>query len=728
MSPAATAVAPTTPAADPFDRSPIAAPWLRMAVATFAILVLELALIRWVGTQVRVAAYFSNLVLIAAFLGMGLGVAVGIRRPGWFRFALPMLAALTAVLALAEPLDFVHFGFPDPAISLWGGERHATPLLTFVVATASVLACFWAIAATFLFAAVPVGVLFARMASLDAYRWDIAGSLAGIAAMTVLSFVGAPPAIWFALGTAALFALRPAIGAGVAALVVIAAAVLSTGAAQFSPYNRIDVSPLYTKPLSNAPMAPQWQLDVNRDYHQYMLDLRGHPQPRIQSTINRERTAAVYELPFRVQSARGSALVVGAGTGNDVAAALRNGYGHVTAVDIDGALIALGRERHPERPYADPRVEVVVDDARAYFERAPEGRYDVVCYGLLDSHAMFSAMSSLRLETYVYTVQGIAAGWRQVKDGGVLSVSFSTYAGEWMKHRMFAIIREATGRDPVVVPHRYNFGTTFLVGRDLTAERVEAIFPMVARDVVAQPWIKVPTDDWPFLYLRPDTMPWAYLVVLGAILATGTLAIRRALRVARGDDPAGTAGGIDARFALLGAGFMLVETRMVTELSLLFGSTWIVNTSVFAGILLMVLLANEFARRWPPRRPSSWFVPLIASLAALVVVGSGTLNALPLAARIAIAGPLFALPAFFAGIVFSGLLQRARDPAGALAANLGGAMIGGVLEYLSMLVGLRAIGLVAVAIYLVAMIEQRRREAADAPLAASLTAPADADS
>src|SRR5205085_4132812 len=71
-------------------------------------------------------------------------------------------------------------------------------------------------------------------------------------------------------------------------------------------------------------------------------------------------------------------LVVGAGTGNDVAAALRAGATEVDAVDIDPAVVALGRRHHPEHPYDDARVRVIVDDARAAFRRLPARHYDVV--------------------------------------------------------------------------------------------------------------------------------------------------------------------------------------------------------------------------------------------------------------------------------------------------------------------------------------------------------------
>src|SRR5437588_176913 len=55
--------------------------------------------------QVRIFAYLSNVLLMASFLGMGLGVAVGRRRPNLIHLALPSLAmTAAAALGTAPPL------------------------------------------------------------------------------------------------------------------------------------------------------------------------------------------------------------------------------------------------------------------------------------------------------------------------------------------------------------------------------------------------------------------------------------------------------------------------------------------------------------------------------------------------------------------------------------------------------------------------------------------------
>ena len=686
-----------TPTDTPFTRSLVSPPQRQMLLVTFAILALELAMIRWVGTQIRTAAYFSNLVLLAAFLGIGIGAAIGARRPGLFRWALPFVALLSAVLACSVPFGFVRFVFPDPAMHFWG--EGAEGWWAFFLACGGVLLCFWAIAAAFALTAIPLGWLFTRMPPLEAYRWDILGSLAGVVAMTFAAWAGSSPPVWLALALVPLVALRPSVMAGAAAAVAIGAAAYSIDGATFSPYNRIDLAPPTIDIGKPALGKPEWKLSVNRDYHQYILDF-SRPAPGETETVMRTGTRDAYEIPFAFDFAarRGSAVIVGAGAGNDVAAALRSGFQRVVSVDIDGAIVSMGRKLHPEQPYADARVEVVTNDARAYFEQQRDERFDVVCYGLLDSHAMFSAMSSLRLDNYVYTTEGLRAGWSHVADDGIMSVSFSLAAGPWMEHRIAGLIRDATGIEPIIVGHGYNSAHTFLVGRTLTLERVASRMQAYRLRVI-DPAVRIPTDDWPNLYLRPRTLPLAYIVVVALIGLTSFFALRRVFgRQALGRSR------FDLHMFLLGAGFMLLQTRMVTELSLLFGSTWVVNACVVGSILAMIALANGWVARHPKPHIGTIYGLLALSLVAIWLFSAGTLNRFDLLERGLLAGLIYGLPVFFAGIVFSTSLRESRDVTASLGANLCGAVFGGLLEYLAMGTGMKALVLVAIALYLASML------------------------
>jgi len=672
-------------------------PAARLALTTFSILVLELALIRWLGTQIRVAAYFANLVLLAAFLGMGLGVGLGRKHPGLSRWALPTLAVVCLIIGGAHDLGLTYLTFPDPAISLWGGDASGT-WFQFIRSALVVTGCFWAIAAVFVMLGSLVGVYFDALPPLKAYGADLGGSLAGVVAMAVVAALWAPPPVWIALGALPLLWILRDRWSVVAAIVAIAAAAYSVQGARFSPYNRIDLMPTGGEPASGA---VEWELNVNRDYHQTLLDLR--PTPGMDP--ERDKVRRVYEFPFQFTTRTPrSAIVVGAGGGNDVAAALRRGFSRVVSVDIDPAILYTGEQLHPEHPYSDPRVTRVADDARAYFGRDPgPERFDVVCYGLLDSHAMFSSMSSLRLDNFVYTEQGIAAAWKRVRDDGILSVSFSVFAGDWMYYRMLGIVKKATGLEPIVLRHGYNFGATFLAGRTLTLDKVRAVAAIANPGEAVPPSIRIPTDDWPFLYLRPNTIPWTYITVFLLVGISAAAAVRRVF-----GKSLFSRGRFDPQMFLLGAAFLLLETRAVTQLSLLFGSTWIVNTSVFGGVLAMVLAANALAARLKSYRRELWYGLLALSLVALWLLPLDPLFELDLAARAAVAGLAAAVPVFFAGVIFSSELRSRGDAAAALGSNLCGAVVGGLLENLSMVVGLKAVVLLALAFYLVSMLAAMR--------------------
>lgn len=672
---------------------------LRLFVATFAILLLELAMIRWTSHQVRLFAYLNNVLLISAFLGMGLGVALGARRPGLIHWALPSLAVLVGVLSFSDRLGLLDLGFPDASMDFWGIEpatHFASSLLTIIAvlcANGWVFVCIGAV----------VGDVFSRMESLAAYSVDLAGSAAGVLAMTLLAAAQTTPVVWFATAAVAVAWLSGRRSSLVWLGLVLVMVYRSIGPAQFSPYYRIDLSV-----AENIASSPR-QLSVNRDFHQYMLDLSAaniaNEMLPAQVRDRLARAEEAYRLPFMMSGRKESALILGAGTGNDVAAALRAGFRRVDAVDIDPLILELGERLHPEAPYSDPRVRQINDDARAYLEQTSE-TYDVVAFGLLDSHAVFSAMSSLRLDNFVYTREAIGRAWTRVAPDGVLSLSFSVGERDWLADRMKQLVIDATGVEPVVVFHGIQGGRSFVVSKgdhlvlpaSITKTGESVSVPMAPPREAPGPRVRVPTDDWPFLYLRPDTVPLGYIAVLLSILAIAFASIR----VVFGSEFS-LRGGVNVPMFFLGAAFLLIETRGVTDLSLLFGSTWIVNSAVFFGVLVTVWIANEVVRRLEPRSIWPAFVCLLVSLALNYTVRPSMLLDLPIVWRWVLGGLLNALPIGCAGLIFSTVFRRASNPAAALGANLLGAVFGGSLEYFSMAVGLRALTILAALLYVMAV-------------------------
>src|SRR5262249_2002660 len=140
--------------------------------------------------------------------------------------------------------------------------------------------------------------------------------------------------------------------------------------------------------------------------------------------------------------------IVGAGTGNDVAAALRSGAKRVDAIEIDPAILMEGKANHPEKPYQNPRVTSIVNDARSFL-RTTTKTYDMIVYGLLDSHTLLSHASSVRLDSFVYTVEGLREARDRLKKDGVLALSF-TIINESLGRKLYKMMQEAFDGDPPI--------------------------------------------------------------------------------------------------------------------------------------------------------------------------------------------------------------------------------------------------------------------------------------
>jgi SAM-dependent methyltransferase len=364
-----------------------------------------------------------------------------------------------------------------------------------------------------------------------------------------------------------------------------------------------------------------------------------------------------------------------------VAAALRRTDRPVTAVEIDPAIAGLGRRLHAEAPYADPRVTLVIDDARGFFHRASTGDYAAVVFGFLDSHRLLSAFSSVRLDNFIYTEEAMREVHRLLTPGGRVALSFAVNQA-WMHERMLALVGGTFGEVTWRVrdPSAYTKDTLYLGRRD------EGNGPLWAE--AGGPL--VPTDDWPFLYLRERRIPQhnvLFLLVAVGLSAAAFLILPKGERRIR------------VPYLLLGAAFFLLETSNVVRMALLFGSTWWVNTVVFAGILTLVLLANLTAAKWR--------VPLTACVCALAVgilvaaiLPNGLLLELGRAARPLAAVIVYLGPVYFGGLVFARLIENEARLYEAYGSNVLGAVLGGTAEYLSLLFGFRFLLALALAFYL----------------------------
>jgi len=707
--------------------------WRRSAdlfVISFLILFLELVCIRWFASTVVFLTFFTNIVLLATFVGMSVGCLAATDRRDLVRMIVPLLL-LAVVLAIGVLAVYNRFGQVmidvgsqgSPQQIYFGTEYRAQDVSRFVVPIEAVAGTFFVLTALIFvglgqrlgraFGAVPDRVL--------AYTVNIAGSLAGIAALAALSYLQTPPEVWFAIAFALCLSVIPRwtpfqVCGQVAALVIITlSAHVGQAETIWSPYYKIQYS------------ADRGAISTNNIGHQKMVRV--------------EEAGAGYVLPHLLNRDSGGfpfeqVLVVGAGSGNDVAAALRCGAKHVDAVEIDPAIFALGRRDHPNSPYADPRVTVHIDDGRSFLRRAG-GQYDLIIYALVDSLVLQSGYSTVRLESFLFTREAFADINARLKPGGVFA-AYNAYRQGWVVGRLQMMMREVFGSDPLVMalPYRPQIGPgdpvpniTFLLGG-----RQAETLARIRQHIAAEPfWIndrpalnepingfspqapslagvdtfswhrislssvevrqneRIPIDDWPFLYLRDPVVPALNLRGI-AIMAVLSLALLWAFAPKRGARP-------NWRMFFMGAGFMLLETKSVVHLALLFGSTWMVNSVVVFAILVMILCSNLFVIAIRPHRMWLYYGLLALALAAGIVVPMSTFLNLPEGQRVLASCTVVFLPIFFAGIVFATAFRESETPDVDFGSNIAGAVLGGLCESLSLVIGFNYLLIVALVFY-----------------------------
>ncbi len=535
----------------------------------------------------------------------------------------------------------------------------------------------------FVLAAIADGVArtFAKFEPLEAYRLDIGGAVLGTVAFAALAFTSAPPVVWGVVMAGLLYLLldlKVRSWQFLIATIALLAVPSFVGDHTWSPYYDIEVQ------------------EHNDDTGAQIL-VNGIPHQDIAPVSLRIEREDAYFWPYQ-QLARTTppeeVLIVGAGTGSDVAVALVENVGHIDAVEIDRELYRMGITVNPDRPYLDPRVDVIIDDGRAYLERTDK-KYDLILFALPDSLTLVSGQSSLRLESFLFTREALERVKDRLEPDGVFSM-YNFYREQWLIDRLARTLQETFGVAPCVREVRQEGAVAVLtVSADPAALKCEP------NPEVAAAGPEPVTDDYPFLYLRSPGIPAFYgLAVLGILIAS-VVAVRATSGPIRKMSPY-------ADLFLMGVAFLLLETKNVVQFALLFGTTWLVNALVFAGILLTVLGAIEVAKRVRLPQPRRLYALLFVALAIAWVVPQSALLGLATPVRFVTATLLAFTPIFIANIVFA---QRFRDTASSTAAfgaNLLGAMIGGILEYGSLVVGYRALLIAAALIYLAAYLAGRR--------------------
>lgn len=722
---------------------------INLFVIGFIVLFFELACIRAFASYVISLNFFTNLVLIGSFLGLSCGCLAARQRRDWLAW-FPVIAAATVLAAIALYLVYhtwsgfvVDVGGQRSPQQVFFGTRGEDPDLAKFIVPIEAIAGFFFVLVALMFAGLgqALGRAFDGYPNrIVGYTLNIGGSLAGIVAFSALSFLQTPPGVWFLISAGGVAYLLRQSGAltwfRVLPLIVLVLAVgehdgwhlwpgARGGERMWSPYYMVDHD------------IRSGFIDVNHIAHQRMFPFAAAPSfYSLVHLLQRDSGGP----PFR------NVLVIGAGSGNDVAQALRFGAERVDAVEIDPAILDIGRRSHPDHPYQDRRVVTHLDDGR-HFLRTTRRKYDLVVYGLVDSLILHSSYANIRLESYLFTRQAFQDVRRVLKPNGIF-VSYNWFRQGWVVQRIAAMLDQTFGCRPLVInlPYQKNLETSYLgnsftvaiggchtpIGNafarhqnfwmnltpadnlqvngfaidpaSMPAEQARQFARVSPTAVTYSPRTAVTSDDWPFLYIRGRLVPdfiVRSMVILG-VLGLGMIYLFL---------PKGKI-SIDSRMFFLGAAFMLLETRAVTQMSLLFGNTWLVNSSVFFAILVLILFANVYVLRVSGNNLFWQYVGLTAVIVAGALVPPAVFLTGDVLWRYLAPCFLALAPVFFAGVIFARSFRNAARPELAFGANVAGAVVGGLAESFSTVLGFQHLLLVALAFYLLSAWSPRRRTVA----------------
>jgi spermidine synthase len=735
---------------------------------SFLILFLELAAIRWFPAHVLYLTFFTNMVLLATFLGMSVGCLAANQRRDYLKWT-PLLLVIVMVAAVGVEVSsgsfvkFVDVGNQTRPEQIYFGTEYQSQDLSRYAIPVEVLCGFFflVLALAFIGPGQELGRALKRWPNrLQAYSLNIVASIAGILVFAACSWLQVRALWWFllvALGLAYFYFVSPEhrfqtrkVGwAALTALPLLAVVYLAAfvpthndypgqaKAQQFwSPYYRID--------FKEADLS----LSVNLIYHQQMVSRNENfPAYALPHLLNRDVGRPAFE----------NVMIIGAGSGNDVSRALQWGAKHIDAVEIDPAIYRLGKAHHPDQPYADPRVEIHLDDGRNFL-RSTDRKYDLIIYALVDSLVLHSGYSNIRLESFLFTHQAYEDVQRHLKPNGTF-VIYNYFRQGWLAARLQQGLDDVFGANnslvltlpyrEVIEPESATFGdfTVFFAGdtgqlRDAFAKNPrywlrndEPPTPSSPNGFQSQPWppeliapqiltkpnreyfglatvsspteeIRPATDDWPFLYLRKPMIPtlsWRGMVIMGGL---GLLLIWLFSR--RQYDGGSIFHSLNLQLFFLGAGFMLIETKAVVTMALLFGGTWIVNSVVFTAILVMILLANLYTFKWKPANLWPYYTALVLALALNVIVSLDAFLGMSRSVQVLGSCLLVFTPIFFAGIIFAGSFRRSAQADTAFGMNVAGAMMGGLAEYSSMALGFKYVVLIALLFYIVSAVAWTR--------------------
>ncbi|MBX3074498.1 hypothetical protein KF913_11255 [Candidatus Obscuribacterales bacterium] len=702
----------------------------RLFWLSFLLLFAEILCIRWLGCELAVVRIFPNLIVMVALVSTSTGMIAAVTRPGQkskldniFILAIAISVLLTCAIFAKQ------LGLVDLSVRFEDGT--SASIVQAVCVILLLISCIFLI---FRRLGVLLAIEFDKHKPLAAYSVNLLGSIAGTLAIALSSSLSLGPYAWLVLLAVPVFLVSKK-WQHVVFFIVFAGLAATTGLNSYwSPYSKLDVIPISAE---EAPILGPGSFVLNSNNFYFHTGMLVVPEAKEKEFLakkpvtKRDETIQDYywrtKTPFAIAPNIDEVLVLGAGSGNDGAYALEHGVKRVDAVEIDPVIASFGKILHPNHPWTDPRAHVYNEDARTYL-RYTKNKYDLVLFADLDPGATINTSSFLRVDNFVYTIESMRSALRVCKPNGVVVLSFATGPESIITRRIYKAIEAANGgKAPVTFVDDKWLSVMYIFGPgidNVDVKKVTEIDPVLRRWPAPGEVIdtKPSSDDWPFLYtnFHKEGMFLYFSILLVAVVVPALLTI---ITTPKKIGPDGKVeGGISpgewGNMFFLGNAFMLVETKSITQLSLLFGATWLVSSIVILTILILAWVGNMIVMR-TKRLPLPflygglffcllldylWKVPEQTSLPPLVVSGLAALFA--------------CCPIFFGSMTFSTCFKNTNRPVELLSANLLGVAFGGLTENLCLWTGIKGLPILGLALYglsgLSLLLDEYRRRKAGA--------------
>jgi hypothetical protein len=711
----------------------------------------ELWNVRFVGTVVGELAYYSNLLLLSGILGFCAGLLMKPRpRSALFRGFVEVGVALLALHAAAIFFARGDLTSQESAEFFWFRVANVYPKGNLRDLTLSG----FALCVLITLSLIPIGRMIAaefealKERQIQAYLGNVLGGILGSVIFGAILWVyGAPLALWGGLA-ALIVALVLSFGGGlfgerasVTVPMAIAAALIFVGVAvqcgvygskyMWSPYYRVSLVPNEVQLRSRPSFVSGYNIQSNHffisgfntvSFKEMEEIAKAIPEHEVadRTTMNAMLLEQGDFLPFHVARTAGvkKALMLGTCAGNELGHFLEFTpmLEEVTAVEIDPLFVKLGKGyrgyREARRAYDNPKVKLVVGDARQFLQSTNE-KYDMIYFAFLDSQTTATNLSRFRLDSFVFTVEAMERMLDRLNPGGILAISF-TSAEEWIVARFYENLRAANGGIPPRVMNRLSSestpGNPKLSPGFIYFATPNFHFPPSALQLGgyedATAWAEAKTeihgvmpsyDNWPFLYLKSPQIPTEYAKFMLIFALFGIVVVL----LCGGRGAMQGVGVPEWMFALLGFGFFVLEIRTISVSAVAWGVTLYSQAGAMVLFTFCSFLGSALFLKKPHWNVHIFWALLVVSLLGNFVFGVELMAQL--------SGPvqklstfLLAVPMIFSGFLFARYFSQAASPQSALAWNVIGGILGGLAESLSLLIGFRMLVLVALGAYLLA--------------------------